>query len=125
MLTVLPAHQRASKTLAALCGTALFLTPQLSLAEPTHIETVEPRLLCLPPAPPETCLVLPPGHFVDAATWAKLDDTIVTAEDAVTRLNAENKSLRSTLSGWSPGWLTLTTTLLVGAGVGWYVHSQI
>lgn len=121
----MPAHRRGSKTLAALCGLGLLLTPRLSLAEPTHIETVEPRLLCLPPAPPETCIVLPPGHFVDAATWSRLDDMIVTTEDAVTRLSAENKSLRSTLAGWSPGWLTLTTTLLVGASAGWYVHNKI
>lgn len=92
---------------------------------PQHVETSEVRLLCIPPAPPVKCIELQPGHFVDSATWGKLDDTIKTAQDQVTRLTAENTSLRASAASWSPGWKTLTGAVLTGLALGLYLDHKL
>lgn len=91
----------------------------------THVVTEEPRLLCAPPAPPTRCMDLPPGHFVDQATWLRLDVELRRAQDAETRLAAENTSLRASAAGWQPGLYTLAGAVLVGLAGGWYVHSKL
>lgn len=92
---------------------------------PQHVETVEVRLLCVPPAPAAKCIELLPGHFVDVATWGKLDTAIKIAQDRVTRLSAENVSLRASANGWQPGWKLLAGAVLSGVGLGWYVHGRL
>lgn len=90
-----------------------------------HVETEEPRLLCVPPQPPERCITLPPGHFVDAATWSALDAAIRAAEDRATRFDAQNKVLREAASGSQPGWRTLALAVLTGIAGGWYLHDKL
>lgn len=92
---------------------------------PQHVETAELRLLCVPPAPAEKCIELRPGHFVDTATWGKLDAAIRETQDQVTRLAAENVSLRSSSTSWQPGWKTLACAVITGLAAGWYAHSKL
>lgn len=92
---------------------------------PTHIVTEELRLLCVPPAPPARCIELPAGHFVDTGTWSALDIEMKRAQDAETRLTAENVSLRASTSGWQPGWYVVTSAVLTGIAGGWYAHSKL
>jgi hypothetical protein len=70
-------------------------------------------------------LRLPPGYFVDAPGWAKLDAETKRLQDAEVRLTAENHSLRAATSGWQPGWRTLALTLATGLAGGWYLHSRL
>jgi hypothetical protein len=91
----------------------------------THVETERPRLLCVPPQPPERCITLPPGHFVDTGTWSAIDTELRAARDRVTKLEAENKSLRASADSWQPGWKLMALTLLAGAAGGWYVHARL
>lgn len=71
----------------------------------------------------------PPGHFYDDPTWQNLDAEVKRLQDQETRLKAENKSLRESFEGWSPGWFTVTIAILVGAGAGiggyyWYTSTH-
>jgi isopenicillin N synthase-like dioxygenase len=81
--------------------------------------------MCLPPAPSATCIELVPGHFVDQATWGKLDSTLKAAQDQVTRLTAENASFRATASSWQPGWKTLAGAVLTGIAAGLYFDRKL
>lgn len=78
----------------------------------TKIQTPAPRKLCMPDL--LQCLVLPPGRFVDEDTWQRIDAEHRRLQTAETRLDAENRSLRNTMTGWQPGWKTLVSTLVVG-----------
>lgn len=90
------------------------------------MQTEAPRLMCIPPlAADARCITLPPGRFVDEATWLELDVSLREAQDARTRLTAENKSLRASAAGWQPGWRTLAATVLAGLAAGWYVHDKL
>lgn len=55
-------------------------------------------------------LKLPPGYFLDEATWQERDLELKAAQDARTRLKAENDSLRKSANEYP--WLA---TLVVGA----------
>lgn len=68
---------------------------------------------------------LPPGWFLDEASYAALDAEMRRLQDAEVRLTAENKSFRETAASWQPGWYTLAITLAGGAALGWYVHSKL
>lgn len=70
-------------------------------------------------------LRLPPGYFFDEPAHAKLDVEFKRRGDAETRLTAENASLRSQVSGWSPGWRTLLGALVVGAAGGAYAYHRL
>lgn len=108
--------------------TVLLASAEVAAAEPAPspvlVQTVEPRLLCVPPMPSTTCRELPPGRFVDAGTWARIDAEHRRLQDSETRLIAENRSLRASADEWRPGWKTLATALAVGIGVGWYAASR-
>ncbi len=71
---------------------------------------------------PNGIYTLPPGHFFDDPTWNMVDEELKRLQDQEHRLGAENKSLRESLGGWRPGWLTVTSFLLLGVagGVGGY-----
>lgn len=99
--------------------------PDPPVAHRTHVVTEEPRLLCKPPAPPAICMDLPPGHFVDVPTWSALDVELKRAQDAETRLDAENRSLKASASSWQPGWKVLGGAVLTGLALGWYAHSKL
>lgn len=69
-------------------------------------------------------LRLPPGYYLDEPTWGKLDTEVRRLQDSETRLNAENKSLKTSLSGWQPGWWTLAGAVAGGLAIGWYAHGK-
>lgn len=62
--------------------------------------------------------LLPPGRFFDEPTWEMLDQELKRLQDQERRLGAENKSLRDSLGGWRPGWITVTSFLLLGVAAG-------
>jgi hypothetical protein len=64
---------------------------------------------------------VPDGRFIDETSWQGIDTKRKLLEDALTRSDAENKSLRESAKGWRPGWITLTSTLLTGIAVGVYL----
>ena len=88
--------------------------------KPTLIQTTEPRLLCKPTEPP-ICKQLPPGRFLDEGSWQHVDGEHHKLQDALTRSDAENKSLRESAKSWRPGWVTLTSTLISGIALGYYI----
>lgn len=65
-----------------------------------------------------TQYLLPPGRFFDEPTWEMLDQELKRLQDQENRLGAENKSLRDSLGGWRPGWITVTSFLLLGVASG-------
>lgn len=89
---------------------------------PSHMPT--PRIACRE-AELADCVRLRPGYWVDEAWWTKHDEELKSAQDARTQLTAENKSLRTTASGWQPGWKTLALTLAVGISLGIYVETKL
>lgn len=62
---------------------------------------------------------VPPGRFLPERHWVALDIEFRDMEDRVTRLEAENKSLKATESD-GPGWKLPTLALLVGIAIGAY-----
>jgi hypothetical protein len=114
-------------TSAAVASLVVLLAGETAAADPAprHVETEEVRLLCVPPAPPTRCIELPPGHFVDAATWRRLDLAIREAQDDRTRLTARDLSLRASLASWQPGWSAIAVAALGGLVGGWYLHEVL
>lgn len=70
-------------------------------------------------------LRLPPGYFVDEPSWGKLDAEMKRAQDAETRLSAENVSLRKSASGFSFGWKSLSTVFVLGVAAGVYANRKL
>lgn len=120
-----PAVTAALVLVLLLAGASAAADPSPAQTKPTHVVTELPRLLCVPPAPSTTCRDLPPGHFVDAATWSALDAELRRAHDEVTHLRAANDSLRAQMRGWSPGWRTVAVTLATGVALGVYAHWKL
>lgn len=52
-------------------------------------------------------LRVPPGMYVPTPAWLALDAELKRAQDAETRLAAENKSLRTSAAESGPGWGTV------------------
>lgn len=61
-------------------------------------------------------LKLPPGYFLDEKTWQERDSELKAAQEARTRLAAENDSLRK--SADDIPWKTVGCAFLFGAFVG-------
>src|SRR4051812_44078966 len=89
---------------------------------PTHMHS--PRIACRE-ADPTSCIRLREGWYLDEPGYTALDVEMKRLQDAETRLTAENTSLRSTASGWSPGWRTIAAALVVGIGLGIYVDHKL
>jgi len=70
-------------------------------------------------------LELPPGYFISEPDFDKLDTEFRRLQDQETRLEAENKSLKDSTSGWQPGWLTLAGAVVTGLALGWYAHDKL
>lgn len=68
---------------------------------------------------------LPPGWFLDEASYAALDTETKRLQDAETRLTAENGSLKQSLSGWQPGWYTMASVLLGGLVLGYEIEKHL
>ena len=62
-------------------------------------------------------LALPPGYFLDEKTWQDRDAELKAAQEARTRLKAENESLRK--SADDIPWATVGCALVFGAFVGY------
>lgn len=82
----------------------------------TKVQTVEPRVLCVTDL--TRCITLPPGRFLDEDTWQRIDAEHRRLQNAETRLDAENRSLHDSVSGWQPGWKILVGTLVLGFAGG-------
>jgi hypothetical protein len=68
---------------------------------------------------------LPPGRFYTEAVWARLDAEFRRLQTVETRLTAENASLRATLGGWSPGWITILSVAAGAGAAGWWLHGKL
>jgi len=60
----------------------------------------------------------------DAPEVKKIDDDRKADQDKITNLTAQNKKYEELMSSWSPGWKTLTITLISGVALGWYLHDK-
>ncbi len=83
-----------------------------------------PRLACRDEVPTD-CIELRPGYYYDEPEWSLLDTEIRRLQTAETRLTAENKSLRDTASGWTPGWRTLLGAVVTGVALGVYLDHKL
>lgn len=72
-----------------------------------------------------TDLRLPPGYFLDEPTYSRLDVEMRRLQDAETNLTAQNKALRTDVSGFQPGWKTLAITLASGIVLGWTLREKL
>jgi hypothetical protein len=57
--------------------------------------------------------------------WSRFDIETKRLQEAETRLKAENVSLRAAADTWTPGWKTITATLLLGFAGGVYLHRHL
>lgn len=119
------------KILAVAVATAAFLmaTPRAT-AEPVEPEPT-PFVLRLATGPGE--LRGPDGkiyaipqdsRIVSPDAWFRIDAEFRRLQDQETRLKAENESFRKSVDSWSPGWVFITTTLVTGVALGWYLGSR-
>lgn len=57
--------------------------------------------------------------------WTRIDSELLRLQEKETRIEAENRSLRASMSEWQPGWVLITTTLVVGLGTGVYLGLKL
>ena len=91
-------------------------------AEPVHLHMRTPSTVTTEGG---NTRQLPPGYFLDEDSYTKLDAEMRRLQEQETRLGAENRSLRGTLSSWQPGWIVVTVAIASGVALGWYVNSQL
>lgn len=70
-------------------------------------------------------LRLPAGYYLAEPLWNTWELELKRLQTAEVRLTAENDSLRKSAAGWSPGWRTLATALLVGMVAGGYGYHKL
>lgn len=63
-------------------------------------------------------LALPPGYFLDERTWQERDLELKRLQEQETRLKAENRSLRKSVTVDAIPWATIACAMLFGAGAG-------
>jgi hypothetical protein len=97
----------------------VILATTRAAAEPVHLHMRTPSTVTTEGG---TTRQLPPGYFLDEDSYSKLDTEMRRLQEQETRLGAENRSLRGTLSSWQPGWLVVVGAVVVGATLGFYVH---
>lgn len=106
-----------------LCGVTvaivvlLLTTKTAADPAPNNLRLTGPREICKV-EPERVCLTVGPGRYLDEPTWTVLDTEVRRLQDRETRLDAENRSLRESTKGWSPGWRTLALTLGTGIAIG-------
>jgi hypothetical protein len=95
----------------------LLATSREAAADPTRDNVKhwsEPATLTLKSG---NVVTLPPGYYVPEPTWSALDADLRRSQDDVTRLGAENDSLRASATAAQNsglGWKS-TASLVVGA----------
>ncbi len=67
---------------------------------------------------------LPPGRWMAEPRFVAGELELKRLQDAETRLTAENQSFRKSAAEWSPGWKTITTTLIAGIAIGIYASTR-
>jgi len=112
---------------AIVCGVAVLVGSTGAAADPvlTFAHLHSPREACLAASDPPDCVSLPAGYFLDEPTYLHLDAEMKRLQDQETRLSTENESLRKTAASWQPGWITLTTALVVGLAAGVYLDRKL
>ncbi len=70
-------------------------------------------------------LRLPPGYFLPESSWQQYDAETKRLQDAETRLNAENRSLKDSASVWQPGWRSIAAAFVVGTVTGAYLFFKL
>lgn len=68
---------------------------------------------------------LPPGYFVDEPGWTALDTSFKSNQDDITRLNAENQSLKTSMSDWQPGWKLIVGAIVLGVVGGYELKAHL
>lgn len=63
---------------------------------------------------------LPPGYFLDEATWERLDAEVRRLQGVETRIVAENASLRASAREFSFKWYWVAGAFALGAAAGAY-----
>lgn len=110
------AAETTSATVEPASPPAPVLPPPLHFARPIVITTATGRMLDAPP-----------GYYLADPTFAALDAELRRAQDAETRLGAENESLRRSASE-RPGLALLLVAAAIGVaagmGVGVYVFRR-
>lgn len=122
--------ERRRRRLAALTAVALLAYPARALGEPA---TYPPPAEVPPPwrfGGSPTCTVagltieLPPGYYLAESAWSKLDLELKRAQDAETRLAAENNVFRRHAAAGNLGWrgtaLLVSTAFAAGAAATYY-----
>ena len=66
-----------------------------------------------------TTLRLPPGYFLEEPVWHDLDEEMKRLQEREVRLDAENKSLRSSAKEISFGWYVLGAAVVAGFAAGY------
>lgn len=119
------------RRLAILAALLVLFSTDRVFADDAPLQTLPSPHVRLPQGgelivPEDRHYFLPLGtHIIDNLGWQDLDNEVKRLQDSETRLKAENKSLKSALSSWSPGWgsLILLTGLAIATGtVVYYVN---
>jgi hypothetical protein len=108
------------KRRAALVAVAVVSLASRVAAEPLHFKTPSSVV-----TDGGSSLRLPPGYFLEEPAWAELDVELKAQQERVTRLEAENASLRTTAAEWQPGWKLLVTAFAMGAVASTYAFLKL
>jgi hypothetical protein len=98
---------------------AIVLAIVLLSARPAGAEPAPPIHVTVPTTISDAAghsLALPPGFFLEEATWAALDVELRRLQEAETRLRAENQVFRD--SDAPPRWWWVAVGVAVGAAGG-------
>lgn len=103
------------RRLALACGLVVLFASSRAVAEPdARPEVIPVTESVILKADSGAELRVPPGYYVPTTAWNALDAALKAAQDAETRLKAENTSLREAARDDAPrGWGTVL--LVAGA----------
>jgi len=125
-------NPRARRARVAIAAAIVVMVSSRAAADPVpHTELAPWRIGSASTLTTEggSTITLPAGVYVlTAEGWHALDVEIMRLQEAEVRLNAENSSLRTSLTeGDGPGWGTLTAFaggLALGMAAAWYAFEH-